>query len=62
MVGWKRIVMSIGEKIGTTHLAFAQTASAELVAMTLRTRTPACVDTRFVIRRRERDGSGRLGL
>jgi inorganic phosphate transporter, PiT family len=32
MVGWKRIVVTIGEKIGKTHLTYAQGASAELIA------------------------------
>ena len=32
MVGWKRIVVTIGEKIGKEHLTYAQGASAELVA------------------------------
>ena len=32
-VGWKRIVVTVGEKIGRTHLTYAQGASAELVAM-----------------------------
>jgi len=32
MVGWKRIVVTIGEKIGNEHLNYAQGASAELVA------------------------------
>ena len=32
MVGWKRIVITIGEKIGKTHLTYAQGAAAELVA------------------------------
>lgn len=32
MVGWKRIVVTIGEKIGKTHLSYAQGASAEIVA------------------------------
>jgi PiT family inorganic phosphate transporter len=32
MIGWKRIVMTIGEKIGKEHLNYAQGASAELVA------------------------------
>lgn len=32
MIGWKRIVTTIGEKIGKTHLTYAQGASAELVA------------------------------
>lgn len=34
MVGWKRIVQTIGEKIGKEHLTYAQGASAELVAAT----------------------------
>src|SRR5215472_13600735 len=33
MVGWKRIVVTIGERIGKTHLTYAQGASAEVVAM-----------------------------
>jgi PiT family inorganic phosphate transporter len=33
MVGWKRIVVTVGEKIGKSHLTYAQGASAELVAM-----------------------------
>ena len=33
MVGWKRIVVTVGEKIGKTHLTYAQGLSAELVAM-----------------------------
>jgi len=32
MIGWKRIVVTIGEKIGNEHLNYAQGASAELVA------------------------------
>jgi phosphate/sulfate permease len=32
MIGWKRIVVTIGEKIGKTHLTYAQGASAEVVA------------------------------
>jgi PiT family inorganic phosphate transporter len=32
MVGWKRIVVTIGEKIGNQHLSYAQGASSELVA------------------------------
>lgn len=34
MIGWKRIVVTIGEKIGKSHLTYAQGASAELVAAT----------------------------
>ncbi len=33
MVGWKRIVVTVGEKIGKSHLTYAQGAAAELVAM-----------------------------
>ena len=33
MVGWKRIVITVGERIGKQHLTYAQGASAELVAM-----------------------------
>ncbi|WP_036166503.1 inorganic phosphate transporter [Massilia sp. 9096] len=33
MVGWKRIVVTVGEKIGKAHLTYAQGASAEVVAM-----------------------------
>jgi len=33
MVGWKRIVITVGEKIGKEHLTYAQGATAELVAM-----------------------------
>ncbi len=32
MIGWKRIVVTIGEKIGKTHLSYAQGASAEICA------------------------------
>ena len=33
MVGWKRVVITVGEKIGKEHLTYAQGASAGLVAM-----------------------------
>jgi len=33
MIGWKRIVVTVGERIGKEHLTYAQGASAELVAM-----------------------------
>ena len=32
MVGWKRIVVTVGEKIGKAHLTYGQGASAEMVA------------------------------
>jgi len=33
MIGWKRIVVTVGEKIGKTHMSYGQGAAAELVAM-----------------------------
>jgi PiT family inorganic phosphate transporter len=33
MIGWKRIVVTVGERIGKTHMTYAQGASAEIVAM-----------------------------
>ncbi len=33
MIGWKRIVVTVGEKIGKSHLTYAQGACAELVTM-----------------------------
>jgi len=33
MVGWRRIVRTVGERIGKEHLTYAQGASAEVVAM-----------------------------
>jgi phosphate/sulfate permease len=32
MIGWKRVVKTIGEKIGKQHMSYAQGASAEIVA------------------------------
>jgi inorganic phosphate transporter, PiT family len=32
MVGWKRIVITVGEKIGKTHLTYGQGAAAEIIA------------------------------
>lgn len=34
MIGWKRIVVTIGENIGKKHLSYAQGATAEIVAAT----------------------------
>jgi len=34
MVGWRRIVVTVGEKIGKSHMTYAQGGAAELVAMT----------------------------
>jgi PiT family inorganic phosphate transporter len=33
MIGWQRIVITVGEKIGVDHLSYGQGAAAELVAM-----------------------------
>ena len=33
MIGWKRVVVTVGEKIGKAHLTYGQGASAEVVAM-----------------------------
>jgi inorganic phosphate transporter, PiT family len=33
MIGWKRIVKTVGEKLGKEHLSYAQGVSAEIVAM-----------------------------
>ncbi|HEY1039445.1 MAG TPA: anion permease [Bacteroidia bacterium] len=32
MIGWKRVAVTIGEKIGKQHMSYAQGASAEIVA------------------------------
>ncbi len=32
MIGWKRIVVTVGERIGKTHLTYAQGACAEITA------------------------------
>jgi hypothetical protein len=32
MIGWKRLVVTVGERIGKTHMTYAQGASAEIVA------------------------------
>jgi len=52
MIGWKRIVVTIGEKIGKTHLTYAQGASAELIAagtITLSTALGLPVSTTHVL-------------
>jgi inorganic phosphate transporter, PiT family len=33
MIGWKRIVITVGEKIGKQHLTYGQGAAAEITAM-----------------------------
>jgi PiT family inorganic phosphate transporter len=32
MIGWKRIVVTVGERIGKTHLTYGQGAAAEIIA------------------------------
>jgi hypothetical protein len=66
MVGWKRIVVTVGEKIGKTHLTYAQGASAELVAAADHQRgrglRPAGLHHPHPLQRRGRDHGGqRLG-
>ena len=66
MVGWKRIVVTVGERIGKTHLTYAQGASAELVAaLTIgaaEALRPAGLDHAHPLQRRGRDHGGeRLG-
>ena len=65
MVGWKRIVVTVGEKIGKTHLTYAQGASAEIVAMVddrrgRHLRPAGQHDPRAVVGRRRHDGGQRL--
>lgn len=35
IIGWKRIVLAIGEKIGKEHSNYAQDATAELVPLAM---------------------------
>ena len=35
MIGWKRIVVTVGEKIGKDHLTYGQGAAAEISAMAM---------------------------
>ena len=65
MIGWKRIVITVGEKIGKTHLTYAQGASAELVAAATigaadRVRPAGLDHPCAVVRRRRNDGGQRL--
>ena len=49
MIGWKRIVVTVGEKIGKTHLTYGQGACAEI---TPPRRSPRPTDTAFRFRPR----------
>src|SRR5277367_3649078 len=64
MVGWKRIVVTVGEKIGKTHLTYGQGAAAELVAagtIFAADHYGFCVDhPRALVRRRRHHGSERF--
>jgi PiT family inorganic phosphate transporter len=55
MIGWKRIVVTVGEKIGKDHLTYAQGAAAEITAMATigagRIRLTCEHDARAVVRR-----------
>ena len=66
MVGWKRIVVTVGEKIGKTHLTYAQGAAAEITAAATIAAAdvlrPAGLDhPRAVVRHRRHHGGQRLG-
>ena len=66
MVGWKRIVVTVGEKIGKTHLTYGQGAAAELIAAATIGAAdgfglPGVDDPRSLLRRRRNDGRQRLG-
>ena len=62
MVGWKRIVVTVGERIGKTHLTYAQGASAEMVAAATigarRSLRPAGLDHPHPVQRRRRHHGG----
>ena len=65
-IGWKRIVVTVGEKIGKSHLTYAQGASAELVAMLTigaadMLRPAGQHDAHPVVRHRRHDGGQPLG-
>ncbi len=61
MVGWKRIVVTVGEKIGKTHLTYAQGACAEITAAA--TIAAADVDdARVIFRHCRYYGSERLRI
>ena len=66
MVGWKRIVITVGEKIGKTHLTYAQGASRRAGRRghdrRRRRVRPAGLDHACaVVRRRRHHGGERLG-
>ena len=66
MIGWKRIVVTVGEKIGKTHLTYAQGASRRTGRgrhdRRRRRVRPAGLDhPRAVVRRRRHHGGQRLG-
>ena len=66
MVGWKRIVVTVGEKIGKTHLTYGQGAAAETRRdgddrRRRRPRPAGLDDARAVLRRRRHDARQRLG-
>ena len=66
MIGWKRIVVTVGEKIGKTHLTYAQGASRRARRRGHHRRRrhvrPAGLDHACaVVRRRRHDGGERLG-
>ena len=66
MVGWKRIVVTVGEKIGKTHLTYGQGAAAEIVAFgTIEAADmlglPVSTTPHLIVRYRRHDGRTRRG-
>jgi len=66
MIGWKRIVVTVGEKIGKSHLTYGQGAAAELVAAATIFAadsywTAGVNDPRAVVGRRWDHGRKRIG-
>src|SRR5262249_38483492 len=66
MVGWKRIVVTVGEKIGKVHMTYGQGACAEVVAAGTiarrrHVRASGFDHARVVIGCRRNDGGQRLG-
>jgi len=65
MVGWKRIVVTVGEKIGKTHLTYAQGACAEITRRRddrrgRRIRTAGFNNTCALLRYRRHHGGERI--
>jgi PiT family inorganic phosphate transporter len=62
MVGWKRIVVTVGEKIGKTRLTYAQCACAEITAAATIATTDGVDHTRAFYRYYRYNGRQCFGL